>query len=303
MQTILGAGGTIAREVAHHLPTLTDEPLRLVSRRPQKVNANDELHPADLTDAAQTRQAVAGSSVVYLVAGLRYNTKIWQRDWPRIMTNVIDACEQHGSRLVFFDNVYMYGVVGGKMTEETPFNPTSRKGEVRARIAEQLLEAMKSGRVKALIARAPDFYGPGINNSLPNALIFDNFKRGKAAQWPGSVDEVHSHIFTPDAGRATAVLGSTPNAYGQTWHLPTAAPPITARQFASLAATHYGVTLKISGLPKWLMRAVGLFVEPVSESVEMFYQYDRPYLFDSSKFDKQFFAATPYVDGIRMSAV
>ncbi|SMB98210.1 NAD-dependent epimerase/dehydratase [Hymenobacter roseosalivarius DSM 11622] len=303
MQTILGAGGTITREVAHHLPTLTDEPLRLVSRRPQKVNAADELHPADLTDATQTKQAVAGSSVAYLVAGLRYNTKTWQRDWPRIMTNVLNACEHHGSKLVFFDNVYMYGLVGGKMTEETPFNPVSKKGEVRARIARQLLEAIKSGRVESLIARAPDFYGPGINNSLPNALIFDNFKKGKAAQWPGSVDEPHSYIFTPDAGRATAVLGITPSAYGQTWHLPTAAPAITTRQFASLAAVHYGVAPKISGLPKWLMRAVGLFVEPVRESVEMLYQYDRPYFFDSSKFDKQFFAATPYAEGIRLAVV
>ncbi|WP_046247362.1 NAD-dependent epimerase/dehydratase family protein [Hymenobacter terrenus] len=303
MQTILGANGTIARELARHLPTLTTEPLRLVSRQPQRVNPRDELWPADLTDPARTERAVAGSSVVYLVAGLPYNTSTWQRDWPRIMTNVLAACEQHGAKLVFFDNVYMYGAVEGPMTEATPFNPISRKGEVRARIARQLLDAIQAGRVQALIARAADFYGPAITNAIPNMLILDNLKKGKAAQWPGGLDLPHSFTFTPDAGRATAVLGNTPGAFGQTWHLPTATPALTARQFAEQAAAHYGVAAKINSLPKLMMRAVGLFVEPVRESVEMFYQNDRPYVFDSSKFAKQFFAATPYREGIRLAAL
>ena len=303
MQTILGANGTIARELAHHLPTLTTEQLRLVSRHPQKINATDELLPADLTDAAQTDRAVAGSSVVYLVAGLPYNTKIWQRDWPLVMTNVLNACATHGAKLVFFDNVYMYGAVDEAMTEATPFNPISRKGEVRARIARQLLDASQAGQVQALIARAADFYGPGISNSVPNMLILDNLKKGKAGQWPGSADMPHSLTFTPDAGRATAVLGNTPAAFGQTWHLPTAAPALTVRQFTELAAARYGVAPKITVLPKLLMRALGLFVEPVRESVEMFYQNDRPYVFDSSKFEKQFFPATSYAEGIRLAAV
>lgn len=272
MQTILGAGGTIAQELAHHLPTLTPEPLRLVSRRPQKVNPTDELLPTDLTDPAQAARAVAGSTVVYLVVGLPYDTAVWQRDWPRIMTNVLSACEQHGAKLVFFDNVYMYGLVEGPMTEATPFNPCSRKGEVRARIARQLLEAMQAGRVEALIARAADFYGPGIANALPNMLIFDKLKKGKAAQWPARLDQPHSLTFTPDAGRATVALGLAPAAYGQTWHLPTAAPAPTARQVAELAAAAYGVPLKINALLKLMMRALGLFVQPVRESIEMLYQ-------------------------------
>jgi len=302
-QTILGANGTIARELARQLPTLTPEPIRLVSRRPKKVNPTDELMPADLTDPNQTDRAVAGSSVVYLVAGLPYNTQTWQRDWPRVMSNVLAACNHHGAKLVFFDNCYMYGAVDGPMTETTPFNPCSRKGEVRARIARQLLDAMQGGRVQALIARAPDFYGPGIANAIPNVLMLDNLKKGKAAQWPGSTEQPHSFIFTPDAGRATAVLGNTPDAFGHTWHLPTAAPALTARQFAEHAAAHYGTPPKISVLSKFMMRAVGLFVEPVRESVEMLYQNDRPFVFDSSKFEKQFFAATPYAEGIRLAAV
>ena len=303
MHTILGANGTIARELARHLPALTPEPLQLVSRQPQRVNLTDILHPADLTDAAQTARAVAGSTVVYLVVGLPYNTKIWQRDWPRMMTNVLAACEQHGARLVFFDNAYMYGAVAGPITETTPFNPCSRKGEVRARIARQMLDAVQTGRVQGLIARAADFYGPGIGNSVPNMLILDNLKKGKTAQWTGSADEPHSLTFTPDAGRATAVLGTTPAAFGQTWHLPTAAPALTARQFAAQAAAHYGVAAKIMVLSKPVMRVLGLFIEPVRESVEMLYQNDRPFVFDSTKFDRAFFPATPYAEGIRQAAV
>ena len=303
MQTVLGATGTIGRELAQQLSHYTREPLRLVSRQPQRVNPTDELLPADLTDAAQTARAVAGSSVVYLVAGLPYNATVWQRDWPRVMTNVLAACEQHGAKLVFFDNAYMYGIVAEPMTEATPFNPNSHKGEVRARIARQLLDAVQAGRVQGLIARAPDFYGPNIGNSIPNMLILDNLKKGKAAQWPGSVDQPHSFIFTPDAGRATALLGNTPAAFGQTWHLPTAAPAITPRQFAEQAAAYYGMPGKITALPKLMMRVLGLFMEPVRESVEMFYQNDRPFVFDSTKFDQQFFSATPYAEGIRLAAV
>lgn len=289
MHTILGAGGTIARELAHHLPSLTAEPLRLVSRHPQPVNPRDELLAADLTDAAQIRRAVAGSAVVYLTAGLPYDTATWQRDWPRVMSNVLSACEEHGARLVFFDNVYLYGAVAGPMTETTPFNPTSKKGEVRARIARQLLDAMQAGRVEALIARAADFYGPAIQNSLVNALILDNLKQGQAAQWLGNADLPHSLTFTPDAGRATAVLGTTPAAFGQTWHLPTAAPALTARQFAEQAAAAYGAPVEISVLSE----------VPMPELVEMMYQNELPYMFDSRKFEQQFFAATPYAEGIR----
>lgn len=302
MHTILGAGGTIAQELARHLPGLTSAPLRLVSRHPQRVNLTDQTLAADLTDPAQTDRAVAGSSVVYLAAGLPYNAATWQRDWPRLMTNVVEACEKHGAKLVFFDNVYMYGRVDGPMTEQTPFNPVSKKGEVRARIARQLLDAMQAGRVQGLIARAADFYGPNVANSVPNLLILANLKKGKAAQWPANADLPHSLTFTPDAGRATALLGTTPAAYGQTWHLPTAAPALTARQFAAQAAAAYGVPLKISALPKWTMRALGLFVAPVRESVEMLYQNEHPYVFDSSKFERQFFAPTPYAEGIRQAA-
>ncbi|ADB41682.1 NAD-dependent epimerase/dehydratase family protein [Spirosoma linguale] len=301
-QTILGAGGVIATEVARQLLTYTDT-IRLVSRNPKAVNPTDELVQADLTDAQQTDKAVAGSDIVYLVAGLPYKTSIWQENWPKVMQNTIDACERHGAKLVFFDNVYMYGRVSGWMTEETPFNPISKKGEVRAQIARMLLDAMQAGRVTALIARSADFYGPNVPNSVTEALVFSKLRAGKTANWLVNAQVKHSITLVADAGRGTVVLGNTPDAYGQTWHLPTDRQALTGHEFIGQAAAAYGVKPNYSVLSNWMVWLGGLFNPVVGETREMLYQSDSDYLFDSSKFENRFFPATSYSEGIKQSAV
>src|SRR3569833_814105 len=177
MHTILGANGVIARELSQALAVHTSD-IRQVSRNPRKVNPSDETFVADLLDAQATANAVAGSQVVYLVAGLQYNASVWQAQWPRVMCKAIDACKQHSARLVFFDNVYTYGRVDGMMTEKTPNNPISRKGEVRARIAPMLQDEMRSGYLQAMIVRSADFYGPGAVQSFPHATVFERLKAG-----------------------------------------------------------------------------------------------------------------------------
>src|ERR1035437_10087234 len=134
MQTILGSGVAIGIPLAHELINYTDK-VGLAGRNPQKVNSDDTLIKTDLTNPGQTMEAVKGSDIVYLVAGLKYDLNVWQAQWPVIMRNVINACIKHNSKLVFFDNVYMYGKVSGLMTENTPYNPCSEKGKVRAQIA------------------------------------------------------------------------------------------------------------------------------------------------------------------------
>ena len=156
MHTILGAGGTIANELVKEL-TGNHEPFRLVGRNPKPAGSASELKRADLTDAASVKEAIAGSEIVYLLAGLTYNIKIWQEQWPRIMTNVIEGCKAAKAKLIFFDNVYSYGLVKGPMTEATPYQPCSKKGEVRAAIANQLLQETKAGNLQAMIARCADF--------------------------------------------------------------------------------------------------------------------------------------------------
>ena len=170
MQTILGANGVIGRELSRHLASHTGR-LRQVSRTPKAVHATDELVSADLLDAAATANAVKGSDVAYLVAGLKYETAAWQDQWPKVMRNAVDACARHNCALVFFDNVYAYGRVEGPMTEDTPYNPCSKKGEVRARIATMLMDEVRTGNLRGMIVRAADFYGPGATLSFTQATV------------------------------------------------------------------------------------------------------------------------------------
>jgi nucleoside-diphosphate-sugar epimerase len=287
MQTILGAGGVIGKGLAAELHKYTDR-IRLVSRKPLATTAGEEWMAGDLTKRDDVLQAVAGSKVVYLVAGLRYHTETWKVQWPQIMQNVLEACETHEASLVFFDNVYAYGLVPGAMTEETPMRPCSKKGEVRRQIATMLLNRMADGRVNALIARAADFYGPDAPQSLAQIMVFDKLAKGKTPQWIITDKKVHSFTYTPDAARATALLGNTPMAFGQVWHLPTDAQHLTGREFINLAAEVFGRPSLRQLLPAFMMRALGLFVEALRESWEMNYQIEHDYRFDSSKFFKAF---------------
>jgi nucleoside-diphosphate-sugar epimerase len=299
MQTILGSNGVIGSILANTLPPHTDR-VRLVSRNPKLRNDSYEVMAADLTDFAQTSKAIEGSEVAYLVAGLKYDIKIWQVQWPLIMKNVIEACKKHGTKLVFFDNVYSYGKVDGWMTEDTPYNPCSKKGEVRAKIAQQIMDEAKAGNLKALIARAADFYGPNSPLSFVNVLVFENLKKSKKPQWMADVNTRHSFTYTPDAGKATAILGNTDSAYNQVWHVPGDNNALAGKEFISLAAQAFG---KNPGdymvLKEWMIRMVGLFNPIIKESVEMLYQNKFDYLFDSTKFQKAFnFKPITYSDGI-----
>ncbi|HAS52931.1 MAG: NAD-dependent dehydratase [Nitrospirae bacterium GWC2_57_13] len=299
MQTILGAGGVIGTELAKSLPKFTDR-IRLVSRNPKKVNASDELLPADLRNAEQTSKAVKGSDVVYLTVGLPYNIKIWQSQWPLVMRNVLDACRKHHAKLVFFDNVYCYGRVEGWMTESTPINPASRKGAVRTQVAAMVMDTSTKGDVQALIARSADFYGPNTPLSFVNVMVFESLKQGKKAQWMINDSVKHSLTYTPDAGKATAILGNTDSAYGQVWHLPTDRNALTGREIVEMAARELNVAPRYTVLPRWMMRMAGLFSGIIRESVEMLYQNESDYLFDSSKFDKVFdFKTTSYGQGFK----
>ena len=302
MHTILGAGGSIAKELMIELQS-KKVPYRIVSRNPQPV-LGAEIVKADLIQYDQVLAAVNNSTIVYLVVGLKYNSKIWETEWPLVMNNVIQACKAVKAKLVFFDNVYMNGKVAGVMTEATAFNPNSKKGLVRAAIVEQLLNEMKTGALTALIARSADFYGPSADkNSVPNMLVFQNIMKKKNPQWLLNADLPHSFTFTTDAARALYLLAITENAYGQTWHLPTKDEPITGKTFIRLATTAMQVPNKYSILSKWMIRLAGLFIADIRETYEMLYQNEVPYIFDSSKFEKAFnFKPTSYEEGIQKTA-
>ncbi len=299
MHTILGANGVIARELSRSLSAYTSN-IRQVSRNPRQVNPSDETRVANLLDFLETDNAVAGSEVVYLVAGLKYSASAWQEQWPRVMRNAIDACKKYNVRLVFFDNVYAYGRVQGMMTEDTPFNPNSKKGEVRAKIATMLLEEMRSSNLQAMIVRSADFYGPGAVQSFPHATVFERLKAGKIPQWIGNPNTIHNFTFTPDSGHAVALLGKSLEAYGQTWHLPTTKEPMTGADFVKLACELAGQPYKLQVAPHWMLRLMGIFIPVLRENEEMMYQFDYDYRFDSSKIESTFnLRPTTYREGIR----
>jgi nucleoside-diphosphate-sugar epimerase len=227
MITILGAGGAIGNELIKLLAAKT-QPFRLVGRNPKATPGATETLAADLTDKDQTIRAVAGSSVVHLLVGLKYDHKLWQEVWPRVMSNTIEACKRARAKLLFFDNVYMYGKVSGPMTEETPFNPCSKKGEIRAKIATALINESKSGGLVAMIARSADFYGPDTRNGVPNLLVFEPFAKKQKASWLVNDSVPHSFTYAPDAAQSLVQLAERAAAWNQTWHVPATPNPLTS---------------------------------------------------------------------------
>ena len=301
MQTILGAGGAIGQLLAKELATYTTD-IRLVSRNPRKVNAGDELVTADLTVSGEVDRAVEDSEVVYLTAGVPYSTEVWKKQWPVIMEYVIAACVRHRCRLVFFDNLYSYdGSDLSDIRETNPVNPPSQKGKVRAAVVAMIWEAVKNRGLVALVARSADFYGPEIKGaSMLTETVINPLKDGKTANWMVGGSFRHSFTFTPDAAKATALLGNTSDAYGQTWHLPTAANPLTGKEWIERIAAELGVKPRYRIVSRLMIRVLGLFIPVLRESYEMLYQYDRDYVFNSEKFEKRFDVhPTPYLEGIR----
>jgi len=304
MQTILGANGTIGSLLAKELRAYTDR-IRLVSRDPKKTNDTDELFPADLSDPPQVDKAIEGSEVVYLLVGFDYKLKVWQDKWPKLMRATLDACIKHHAKLVFFDNVYLYDKsVIPHMTEDSQVNPPSNKGKVRQQIAEMMMNEIKNGKLKGLIARSADFYGPHNEKSVLQEMAYKNIKKGKSPMWMIDADKIHSFTYTPDAAKAVAILGNTADAYNQTWHMPTSSEKLTARQIIDLFNEEMGTSKKVKLMPIWMLKLLGIFVSILREMPEMMYQNDRDYYFDSSKFNKRFsFIPTSYEDGVKQTVV
>lgn len=300
MHTVLGAGGVTSNELVKELRK-NNESYQLVSRNPMPAKG-ERWVASDITDPQSLKQVVRGSEVVYLLAGTKYDIRTWREFWPRVMNNTIEACKATQAKLLFFDNVYPYGLVRGIMTEETPYNPVSRKGEVRAKIATHLMAEAGKGNLKAIIARAADFYGPKYEKSFANVMVFDRLARGKSAQWMVNDKVTHSFTYVGDLGKSLYALVKKESAINQVWHMPTASPPLTGKEFIEKVAVAFGVKPKYTVLSKFMISMAGLFNRNIKEAYEMLYQNEYDYIFDSSKIEKSFsLSATPYETGISES--
>lgn len=299
-QTILGAGGNIGNGLTEKLSEFPVK-VRLVSRNPKRLVGKEELVKADLLQASQVNDAVKGSDICYLVAGITYRAALWERDWPVIMKNVIAACKTHGCRLVFFDNMYAYDPKEvGFLQENSPIRPESRKGKVRAEIAQLIMNEIDQGQLKAMIVRAADFYGPGARLSMVHETIINRMKDGKSPQWMYNKNKKHSVTYIPDAAYATAFLAQQEDSWNQVWHLPTSKSYPSAQEIATILASKLDGKDTVQVLPGWLVSFLALFMPLMKEIKELRYQLDEDYCFDSSKIETAYgLKPTPIEEGLQ----
>jgi nucleoside-diphosphate-sugar epimerase len=298
LYTILGAGGSVGNALAKRL-IADNKPVRLVSRTAAPSTGAESVR-SDLTSLRDTTDSVKNSHVVFLCAGLAYDIKVWRDLWPKIMTNAIEACKVNNAALIFLDNVYCYGRVSGPMTEETPYNPSSKKGEVRATLAEQLQREMKRGNLRAIIARSADFYGPfSTKTSVMQILVIDRLRKGQKAYWLVNPDATHSFSYVPDLATGLQLLADDETSFNQVWHLPTTNPALTGKSYIEIASRELGVAPRMMVLKKWMLRLSGIADTTIRESYEMLYQSEFDYVFDSSKFNERFhYTPMSYPEGV-----
>jgi len=274
-------------------------PVRMVSRSGKRhalVPPSVPVAAADAADPASLRQAATGAEVLYQCVNVPYQQ--WAGRLPSIQRGIIRAAEDLGARLVVLDNLYMYGPVRGPITEDLPPRAQTRKGRLRALLAEMVMEAHGSGRIRAAIGRASDFYGPGVTDAALGPMVWDALLAGRAAVVLGDPDQPHTYSYIEDVGQGLATLGTRPEAPGEIWHLP-AAPAITTRKLLELACRLEGLSLRLRPMGRWMLRLGGLFIPAARESVELLYQWEEPFIMDDTKFRRSFGGeATPLAKGV-----
>lgn len=243
----------------------------------------------DATDAALCSEAARGASTVYHCMNPAYSTRAWAELLPLYMDNLIAAAGRTGARLVVLDNLYMLGQPNGRpLSEDSPPNPCSRKGEIRARVAEQLFDAHRRGDVLATAGRASDFYGPGAVRSHLGDPFWQPALAGKAARVLLDPDAIHTYHYVPDVAAGLLALGTAAaDAYGQPWMLP-CAPAGSLVELVARFSRALGREIEFVSLPRLMVKAVGLFVPLVREVDEMTYQWDEPFVVDDRRFRARF---------------
>jgi nucleoside-diphosphate-sugar epimerase len=270
-------------------------------KRPGDLPAGVGFTSCDVTDRASLRAAVEGVAQIVLSIGLPYSGPVWRDTWPKIMTNVVETAAETGARIVFVDNLYMYGPQTEPLKETMPLSDYPLKPAARSAVT-RIWQAA-TGRVRFAALRGPDFYGPGVGLSLMGDTSLGALARGKAAMWINDADMPHDIAYVPDFARAVVSLLDAPDdAFGQAWHVP-CAPTRRPRELLAIAAKTLGVPLRVRNLPFWAMRALGVFTPALTELAEMRFQWDRPYRVDSSKFAARFWSdPTPFEQGVPLAA-
>lgn len=274
--------------------------VRLVSRHGRPLSGSlgaAEVLAADVTDPDQARAACDAATVIYHCAVPLYTD--WVEQCAPLMAGILEGAVTSGAKLVYGDNLYAYGPVTGPIHEGLPAAATDRKGMARARVAEMLLSAHRTGRVRGTIGRASDFFGPRVLTSSMGGRVFGALLSGRPAGIAGQLDQPHTFTYIEDFARALIVLGDREEALGQTWHVPSA-PTLTTRQFLQEVFTQLGIAPKVRSVPSWVIRALGGFGPIMRELAEMLYQFEAPFIVDHGKFERAFGnTATSHQEAVR----
>ncbi len=296
--TVVGYGA-VGRETVKLLAGRGDK-VRVAQRsHPRGLPLEAEFVPTDVLNSESVLKACMGSEAVICCLGFPYNSRIWQKTWPKAMANLLSACEKAKARFIFADNLYMYGPQTAPLAEDMPLTEFGRKPKLRADITRLWQAAHREGRVKAVAVRASDFYGPDVPTSVISAYGVKNLLAGKSAVMPYPVIFPHDLTYVPDFARALVTFLDAPDEdYGQAWHVPNA-PTQTYRALIEEAAALIGVKPKMRAIPLILLELAGLFSRQTYELIEMRFQSDRPYLVNAQKFSKRFWAdATSFEEGL-----
>jgi nucleoside-diphosphate-sugar epimerase len=285
---VLFGAGQVGHPLARRLLT-TGKRVRVVKRTAGHVPPACEVVLGDAEDQAFCVQAARGATVLYHCMNPPYDARIWADKVPRYMDNLIAAASQTGARLVVLDNVYMLGRPDGhSLNEDTPINPCSRKGEIRARAAERLFDAHRRGDVAAISGRASDFYGPGGTLTGLGDFFWPRALAGKTAYSPYPLDATHTYHYIPDVAAGLAALGCAEiDVYGRPWMLP-CAPPGTLRDLVQRLASKLDRPIRVAQLPRWMVKMTAVVMPLMRELDEMLYQWDEPFVVDDRKFRERF---------------
>jgi nucleoside-diphosphate-sugar epimerase len=270
---------------------------------PQGLPAGVQFIRCDVLDRASVLSCLEGFDQLVVAIGFEYTMKSWQTNWPTAMRHVVDASVQHGLRVVFVDNLYMYGPQTVPLREDMPLIHHAGKPAVRAEITRIWQQAVQTHGLRMTALRAPDFFGPNVLLSQLGEVVFGKLAKGRTAQFLVPIDEQHDFAYVPDIARAVELLLQAPDAdFGQIWHMP-CAPTTTIRSLLETGAKHLGVAPKAFVFPFWSLHLLGIFIPFVKELWEMRFQWDRPYLVNADKFRQRFsFEATPFHESIAATA-
>jgi len=296
--------GAVGRATARRLLSEDRDVVVAQRRAPPDLPKGAAFAPCDALDAEAVEKAARGADHIVVAIGFEYSGIVWREAWPKAMANFVAACKATGARMVFIDNLYMYGPQTAPLVETMPLADIGWKPAARSAATRIWMAAAAAGEARIAALRAPDFYGPGVGNSYLGDTSIGKLALGKPAVFIGSPDVLHDYAYVPDIARAAITLLDAPDsAFGQAWHVP-CAPTRTTRDILKIAAETLGARLRISAMPAWMLGASAMFSPFLRELIEMRFQWDRPYRVDAAKFASAFWSdATPFETGVRETAL